>query len=972
MRKGLIKKLAAFTAAVYACTMMPVSLSFAENTPVVQDDPANVSSVDELSDDESSFDETSSEVESSSEDELSSEDESSEEESSSEDESSEEESSSEDESSEEESSSEDESSEEESSSEDESSEEESSSEDESSEDPAPVNVADLEAAVKGSGFTYTGSAVKPDVTITDSGKTLVKDKDYKLSYSNNVKAGTATVTVSGIGAYTGTQKLSFTIGKADISGLKASIPSLNYTYSGVGREPEPTLKFNGTKLVKGTDYTVSYKNNVNVGSLTATVTLTGKGNFKGSTARQYNITARSVSSCSVSSIANVVYNGKAKTPAPTVKYNSITFKKGTDYDLKYSSNTNTGTASIKITGKNRLTGTKTVTFKIVPVCVADYGAKPNDKKDDRDGIQAALSLAKSMPSGEKLEVFVPAGTYYLNKTLCIFSNTRLILDKNAKIVNNCDKVMICPAYAKGSDWITTGTGYSVASNIYISGGTWDANGKARTASQESKAALLFRNCKNITVTNTTVQNEYGNHFIICDGVSGLTVSDVTFKDFVSYKGSANNYDFYDGQSSAGEKKTAIGAIEALHLDFSTDKTPCTNVKVSGCTFLNVPSGIGTHHINAKYATNITIWNNTFKNVWFFCVHTSSFKSTKVYDNTATNSLALFRSEDTEAEVYNNIFTSVSTAPASRYNRETWLYSVLIQSNSKINFHDNTITSPVETGIRYKDNTSTTNTFKNNTVTGCGLDGMFITNSKVTMTYNTIKTCKGKGIRAEKAQLTATSNNITGCKDAAADFYSGCKSCTFKNNGIDAGATIKVSRDSSVTKTDNKKSLSTLKATIPYSSYTYNAGKAIKPTVTVKNGTTKISASNYTVTYSNNTKVGVATIIIEGKGSYRGFLKKTFVIKPKPQTLTLTTTSGAFKAAWTKDTTATGYQIQYSKDKSFKTGVTTYTVSKNTTTSVNFSSKPKTGETWYVKYRAYYEVNGSKYGNYSSVKSVKVK
>ena len=195
---------------------------------------------------------------------------------------------------------------------------------------------------------------------------------------------------------------------------------------------------------------------------------------------------------------------------------------------------------------------------------------------------------------------------------------------------------------------------------------------------------------------------------------------------------------------------------------------------------------------------------------------------------------------------------------------------------------------------------------------------------------------------------------------------------FKNNGIDTGATIRISRDSSVTNTDNKKPLSALKASIPYSSYTYNAGKAIKPTVTVKNGTSKIAASNYTVTYSNNTKVGVATIIIEGKGSYRGFLKKTFVIKPKPQTLTLTTTSGAFKAAWTKDTTAIGYQIKYSKDKSFKTGVTTYTVSNNTKTSVNFSSKPKSGETWYVKYRAYYEVNGSKYGNYSSVKSVKVK
>ena len=160
--------------------------------------------------------------------------------------------------------------------------------------------------------------------------------------------------------------------------------------------------------------------------------------------------------------------------------------------------------------------------------------------------------------------------------------------------------------------------------------------------------------------------------------------------------------------------------------------------------------------------------------------------------------------------------------------------------------------------------------------------------------------------------------------------------------------------------------------IPYSSYTYT-GSLIKPPVTVKDTKgNKLTASDYTVTYSNNTKVGTATIKIVGKGSYQGTLTKTFIIKPKAGTLTLTTTTGAFRATWTRDTGATGYEIVYSKDKNFKTGVTTYNVSKNTTTTVNFSSKPKSGETWYAKYRAYITVNGTKYGNYSSVKSIKVK
>ena len=169
----------------------------------------------------------------------------------------------------------------------------------------------------------------------------------------------------------------------------------------------------------------------------------------------------------------------------------------------------------------------------------------------------------------------------------------------------------------------------------------------------------------------------------------------------------------------------------------------------------------------------------------------------------------------------------------------------------------------------------------------------------------------------------------------------------------------------------KKALKTV--SIEYSSYTYT-GSTIKPKiVSVKDSDgNKLTTSDYSVSYSNNTKVGIATMKITGKGKYQGTVKKTFVIKPKPGTLTLTTTSGAFKATWPKDTSASGYEIVYSKDKTFKTGVTTYNVSKNTTTSVNFSSKPNSGETWYVKYRAYVTVNGTKYGNFSSVKSIKVK
>jgi len=64
-------------------------------------------------------------------------------------------------------------------------------------------------------LTYNGSEQKPDVTVKDGDKTLELDKDYTVAYSNNVNAGTATVTITGIGDfYTGTVTKTFTIDKA--------------------------------------------------------------------------------------------------------------------------------------------------------------------------------------------------------------------------------------------------------------------------------------------------------------------------------------------------------------------------------------------------------------------------------------------------------------------------------------------------------------------------------------------------------------------------------------------------------------------------------------------------------------------------------------------------------------------------------------------------------------------------------------
>ena len=209
--------------------------------------------------------------------------------------------------------------------------------------------------------TYTGNGISPLPTITYNNKTLKKDTDYTLSYSNNINAGTATITITGKGNFTGTTSKTFSISARAMSDTSVANIS-SQTYTGNVISPLPTITYNNKTLKKDTDYTLSYSNNINAG--TATITITGKGNFAGTTSKTFSISARAMSDTSVVNISSQTYTGNVISPLPTITYNNKTLKKDTDYTLSYSDNINAGTATITITGKGNFTGMTSMTFII--------------------------------------------------------------------------------------------------------------------------------------------------------------------------------------------------------------------------------------------------------------------------------------------------------------------------------------------------------------------------------------------------------------------------------------------------------------------------------------------------------------------------------------------------------------------------------------------------------------------------------
>lgn len=162
-------------------------------------------------------------------------------------------------------------------------------------------------------------------------------------------------------------------------------------------------------------------------------------------------------------------------------------------------------------------------------------------------------------------------------------------------------------------------------------------------------------------------------------------------------------------------------------------------------------------------------------------------------------------------------------------------------------------------------------------------------------------------------------------------------------------------------------------TVKVKNVTYN-GKAQKPAITVYAGNKKLSSKYYTVSYKNNKNVGYGTVVVKGKGSYSKYsgtaafkinLKKTKLSSAK------SAKKKTFTTTWKKTGGNSGWQVQYSTNKKFRSGVRTVNLkARNTKLTVR---KLKSRKNYYVRVRSYKKVGKQTwYSGWSSVKSVRIR
>ena len=303
---------------------------------------------------------------------------------------------------------------------------------------APRELAAADVKLGADTLVYNGVRQKPAVTVSVKSAgttvTLKKNTDYTLTYRNNLRAGQASVTVTGKGAYTGTVTKTFTITPKPLTSSGVTLDKVTFTYDGSLKKPVPTvtakLKDRTGTLTKNVSYRVAYQNNKKAG--TGKVIVTGMGSYTGTVTKTFTIRPKKLNASHVKlSAVTFTYDGSVKKPVPTVTVKfperTANLTKNVSYRVSYSNNKDVGRGKVIITGMGSYTGTVTKTFRILPKgttvsALREGGGKLtaywNRQKVQTDGYQLMLSRSKTFSGGHRtVTVAKPAAVSKVVKNL---------------------------------------------------------------------------------------------------------------------------------------------------------------------------------------------------------------------------------------------------------------------------------------------------------------------------------------------------------------------------------------------------------------------------------------------------------------------------------------------------------------------------------------------------------------------------
>lgn len=686
-----------------------------------------------------------------------------------------------------------------------------------------ITASDIsEAKVQAADQEYTGSELKPVVTVYVGERKLAAETDYTVEYSDNINVGKASILVTGTGNYTGAVKGSFAITAKSIG--TAVVTVADQIYTGEKLTPEVIVTLDG-KVLPATEYDTEYASNVNKG--TAYVTVIGKHNHSGQVKKAFEITAMDISVCDVGIAESVSYTGSEIKPDVTVKLGDTVLEKGTDFEVEYSDNINVTTQAKKakavITGYGNFTGRKTVTFEITPadfaaavisgipksvrytgknVTLSGYEVKIGDVKL-AENIDYVVTYTDNVEVGKAAVKFAGIGNYSGDQTVG-FEITKAD-------INDCDIVSI-----PGQKW----TGSEIKPDVTVKNGS-----------------IVLVSGKDYTVT-------YANNTDVTDKAEAV----ITGKG--NYEGSKTVH-FSISRSVVDISTATVSAVKAQIYNMGKAITPSVDVICSG---ISLKEGVD---YTLVYEDNINV--GTARMIITGMGYYSGTKTVYFTINAFDVSKGSLRL-DSDRLVYTGKAQQplISGIVISDDVVITDMDSFDVACTDNVNVGTATVVVTAKTAGNY---------------TGSVSDEFEIVADDLSEAVATAEDAVYQGTALTPAvKVSYKGSVLTEGKDYKVSYSNNVKvgKGSFLVTGI-GNYSGNVSGSFNITER-------TITDADVYVDDQVYIGREITPDVkVVLGGKTLVSGTDYTVSYDKNENVGTAVVIIEGTGNYKGRITDTFKI-----------------------------------------------------------------------------------------------
>ena len=810
----------------------------------------------------------------------------------------------------------------------------------------PKQLVPANVSLSYSSVNYTGVEMKPAVTVLDGDNPLLENRDYTIVYSNNINAGTATVTVTGYGNYstsdqtTGTIEKQFTINKLDISTATVTLFSLSsYLYDGANKEPGVQLVKVGDVVVPSSAYDVAYTNNLNASTATtkarATVTAKTGSNFTGSAYAEFTIEQKEVNSSMMTfsgdgfnTVTNsFTYDGASHSPTVTVTDGALPMTLTTDYTLTNPAHTEVGNYVVQIDGVGNYKGTATKQYSIVTAGSTGFNVDPIAAQD-----YTGLPLTPAV-------VVKKAGT-----TEELTENT----DYTLAWANNIN------AGANTASVTVTGKGnYSGTQTVYftITPKSLNATGITVTLSPTSFDYTGSTQKPTVTVKDgdakTLIQNT--DYTLVNDGGTAQGTYNVTITGIGNYKDEKTPKPTYTiGKQSLTGAVVVLNQLDSYVYD-GNPKTPGVSEVKVGSTV--IPAS----NYDVSYSDNINAGTAKV---------TVTGKGN--CDGSVTATFTITRK---------TVNSDMITISPTTFNYDGALHkptTVTVKDGTKV-MVEGTTTTPKDYLLTNEGGTaigtySVDITGQGNYTGTASKSYSIVANDASTFTIDAIDDQTYDGTAKEPAPVV---------KDGTTTLASNYYTCAYLNN-VNAGtAVVTVTGKNgytfvkSQTFTIKPKTLTEAMVALSATSFTYN-GNVQKPTVTVKDnnasGVSLITSNDYIITNEGGVNVDTYHAVVNGQNNYTGSIDLEFYINRlslSTATITLATLSSYVYDGMAKTPAvqlvkvgelvvpATAYDVTYASNVNAGTATVTVTAKASTnfkdgnSTTFNIERKDVTSDMIYL-------------------------